>query len=478
MKLPFDYSPYVSYKSLDLQGGPRLHFISCQNEFPDLVSVSVTVNFGGIHLACADVSDNVHDFPQGMAHFMEHFLFWLNFSEIVKPLELKYAASLNAVVTADRTIWYLKRALVDDRLLEDATKWGTVQLPDEVKKNEAICDILKGLISVAIGIDESRKDHFIELIDKSVTDIRNEISERHTGFMTPNIKSLNLTLKENSKRRYDYALQVILRSVLYQNNPIRYDWLGSKETLQKITLTHVEKALELIRNNILSIVVVGHTFSEKTVTEAKQTVEEILRTYTIQSNIRPISPGEEPLVVTNPLRGVHRDSSINTPSLAMLGIKLLPLQQLFPSPEIFKHSYLLNYLAMNYIRQPIRGLVSQHSRFYFIGTNIEDPFFFLDIDSCYRVIKDLKLQLVQRLLNFQRNFDTWIADAYVAILSNPIALMKLCHAADLFGFKLSDLLNSFNVIQPSDLDPLILELKEAKNNVALVYTGEFVDLFT
>jgi len=58
----------------------------------------------------------------------------------------------------------------------------------------------------------------------------------------------------------------------------------------------------------------------------------------------------------------------------------------------------------------------------------------------------------------------------------PYALMKLCHAADAFGYKLTGLLNRFGLMQPELIDELVAEVNNEQGNVSVVYAGRCVDL--
>jgi hypothetical protein len=460
---------YKCVHCIELPGEPRLHFVVSPHTPPDYIEVCVTVGFGGTHLACIDDIGLTHEFPMGTAHFMEHFLFWQNLDRM-KNLARKYAAAPNSVVTYDRTRWYLGTALLDQGLGRD----------------EAARDIVQSLLSVLVGHAETNTQGATggksrsragtrRLIEHTVTDIANEIGYRHTG---------------------DYRMQLALLHAMYHNHPIRYDMLGSEESLGKIGMQHIELALDLIRTNILSITLVVHDLTEKFVDLVKQTVYEQLGQLHIRS-LRPITN------ITEPHHTFRSHVAIKRPNYDLvdltevrLGIKLLPLRQAFPDPEECRRMYLVSYIAANAAsrgrnrirdimsrdiganreRNHITGIMSLDARAYFTGGVIHNNWFFWDPGEMAQVVREYKADFLQKLESYRIGFTNVVELAYGRIMDYAGPLMKFCLGADLFGYQLEELLDTFSEIRASHVEILIEEVRAAQKNISLVYASSYVDL--
>lgn len=434
----FAYNSNVRYRDIDSPAGPRLHFISSKTISQDLISVSITVGFGGIHLRCNDRLGRIHEIPQGMAHFMEHLLFWLHIDEYLRPISDNYGASPNCVVTYDRTIWYVKGAFVD-----------------KGKGSSAACDIVEQLISVLVT-DDQHKQRILKLLKMTVNDIRNEIAYRHGNL--------------------DYVMRLKLLEALYHENPIRYDMLGSTESLTKIGISDVELALSLIRSNIASVTVCARVLSDETIAQIEQLITGILNASKAEAELRPVPPSTEPLDVKSNANGVQRD--LGNFADCMVGVKLLPMEQAFPNPTELVDMWLVSHIVTNYFREQVNAIISRTARAYIIRGYIDDDLFFLDEGKCSAIVAQSKAILVQRLKKYRDSFAASNKLAYESIMTGRRAytLMQLCQAADLFGYKLTDVLNRFESIQPELVDRLIVEINGEQENVSLVYAGRYVDL--
>ncbi|HEX7333643.1 MAG TPA: hypothetical protein VF290_19235 [Pyrinomonadaceae bacterium] len=435
MPMPIQISGFFNYDCTETQDGKRLHIISYKHDWtPGVVSVSIAVNFGSTHLSCIDSFGEVKTFPVGMAHFMEHFLFWLHFDDVLLPLVYKYYHDPNAVVTYDRTIWFQKKA------------WVAESDIDERPNAESVCNIVQSLLSVLTA--ECRESKIASLIEKTKNDVENEIGERNS----------DLTYRMRSK----------LMSALYREDPVRYDILGTAESLGEIELGHVDLAMKLIRANIESVTVLGYRLSDSFIAKIKETVLALLLKHSPAATIRPILPKIELMdvnAVNDRTWNYYGDSSN-----VLLGIKLLPLQKGFPAREDFKRMYLMSHLAMNHMQPPVRGIISPHARAYFMQGYIEDGFFFWDKRDLLNYMAQLKDAVAQRLRSYQRNFDAQAKHAMEKLLSNPYRLLKLCHAADLSKCGLTELTDVFEALCPRDVEQLVSELYETDRNMSMIYT--------
>lgn len=433
MPIPIQTSNFFNYDCTEMHG-QRLHIISHEhNSSPGLVSVSISVNFGSTHLSCIDSLGEVKNFPVGMAHFMEHFLFWLHFDDVLLPLSYKYYHDPNAVVTYDRTIWFQKKA------------WVAESDIDERPNAESVCHIVRSLLSVLTA--ECPESKIASLIEKTKNDVKNEIGERNSDLT--------------------YRMQSKILSALYREDPVRHDILGTSETLADINPDHVGLAMKLIRANIQSVTVLGSRLSDSFIAKIKETVLDLYK-HSERADIQPIPPKIE-LTDVNALtdRTWHH---YGDSSYVLLGLKLLPLQEAFPAREEFKRAYVMTHLAMNHMQPPLPGIISPHARAYFMKGYIEDSFFFWDKHDLLNYMAQLKEAIVQRLNGYQRGFDKRATIAMEKLLGNPYRLLKLCHAADLYECSLTELTDLFETLCPADIDLLVSELYETNKNASMVYT--------
>lgn len=428
-------SSFFNYDYTETQNGKRLHLISHEHDFsPAIVSVSIAVNFGSTHLSFIDNFGAVKNFPVGMAHFMEHFLFWLHFDDVLLPLTYKYYRDPNAVVTYDRTIWFQKKA------------WVAESDNDKRPDAESVCNIVRSLLTVLTA--ECPEAKAASLMEKAKNDVKNEIGERNSDLK--------------------YRMQTKLLSTLYREDPVRYDILGTPETLAGIDLGHVDSAMKLIRANIQSVTVLGSRLSDSFITKVKENVLALLDEHSQTGTIQPIPPEIESMdvrAVSDRMWHHYGDSSY-----VLLGIKLLPLQKAFPEREEFKRMYLMSHLAMNHMQRLVRGVISPHARAYFMHGFIEDSFFFWDKRDVLNYMAQLKETIAQRLRSYQMRFDVQLNWAMDELLRNPYRLLKLCHAADLYECRLTELVDGFETLSPMDVDQLVSELYATDKNVSMVYT--------
>lgn len=74
-------------------------------------------------------------------------------------------------------------------------------------------------------------------------------------------------------------------------------------------------------------------------------------------------------------------------------------------------------------------------------------------------MKNLRGTLVDRLEQYQEYFEKLTELAFAKIVNDRSGLMKLCHAADLFGYDLNYLFDAFSDIQRRDLDETVNALE-------------------
>jgi hypothetical protein len=430
------YLSSFEYRCADCASGVRLHFIGSEECSPDQVSVTVSVDFGSSHLSCADVDGNVKVLPVGLAHFMEHYLFWLHFQEHLIPLEHTYIATPNAVVTYDRSLWGIRNATVAREISFNPEF-------DEVRTIAGVCDLVRRFLTVLT------EDHQVSpsLIERTVGDIYNEIGERHSNL--------------------NYRLELKLRESLYSVSPVRHDILGGRESLKDIQVDHVELAMRLIRANVRSVVILAHRLTEALISEVVQTVEGLLPD--APAVPMPLAPPTEPAKVYKVTSGLPGPYEFER-AYVLLGAKLLPLQHAFPGADEFRRAYVLSHVLMHYAKRRCGGLLSPHARAYFVSGVEEDGLFFWEHEQVVKVIRELKKNLLERIKGFRDGFDRKVSYGLASMIDRPHRLMRACHAADLYKLKLTEFMGTFPELTIRDADQLIDELNETRENLSLVYT--------
>lgn len=482
-----EHNRLLDYQRIQIERGPNLHLISHKSCLPEEISISMTVGFGGVHLSSMDEMGHIYYYPQGMAHFMEHFLFWASFHKQIEFISRKYGIDINGVVIPDCTVWYAKGAMLSS---------GT-----QYNKIEAVCEILHSLLAL-LTTDMDEIDD--QLIASTVTDIRNERNERHSNW--------------------SYVMQLRLLDALFSNNPIRYDMLGTYQSLSEIKVEHIKSALHCMRSNVSSVTLLGHSFTNELIEKTKQIL--IQFSSTVTSELKPLSLHSKSPTTKKSFVGLRANIQGND-AFVKLGIKLLPLRCAFPTTDEFLRMYLLNILlatkrdniprqfgnhlgiinriqstktsSKGVLRSSVSSLISHTARVYFIGGHINDNWFFLDphnlkevtqslkerfVYSLEKIITDVELNieglgdLIPNHYQIEDQFQLQINNAYNNIISNHYAVMKLCNQADLFGYTLYDMLNAFGVLSRTDVNILIMELKHSQENMALACTTrDFIDLF-
>ena len=288
--LPIE-EPFFSYVSTDLPTGPRLHFLSC----PKVIAGQVTVNidFGSVDLEFMDDQGLSSYVPPGMAHFLEHFLYFLHREDLISPLCYTYTAFPNAVVSYDFTRWGIKAAWVDDAQLA-----------------RSVADLVGRFLSLLLPPDWEN-ERLPDLLEQTKADIGNEIGDRESDP--------------------DYRLHCKLREVLYPRHPIRYDVLGTRESLQQIEMAHVRQALGILRSRIRSVTVLSGALPDDLCHQVEERVSGLLARPP-EPLIRPVPPPAEavggPCQQVSPALPIHGFHKGPSGSSAPASAPRVPVAQL------------------------------------------------------------------------------------------------------------------------------------------------------
>jgi hypothetical protein len=261
---------------------------------------------------------------------------------------------------------------------------------------------------------------------------------------------------------------VKLLAALYTDNPIRYDMLGTRDSLKTIQADDIDLALKLIRTNIQSITILGHRLSDTLIAKVVQTIESF--NLSASKDRVSIIPYEDKTPAVNRLTDSVRAVINGDFSLAMMGVKLPPLQQVFTTPDEFKQVSLISHLAMHHVKPCIHGVLSQGARVYYARGRIEDALFFWDDHELIRQLRQFKATIIQTLQSYQRDFYNQTRAGLLYAMAKPSRMMKLCHAADALGYQLIDLFYIAETLEAKLLNQLVAELLETQGNASLVYT--------
>lgn len=446
---PIEPSQSFAYAVTDLPGGPRLHFLSHPVVLPGTVSLTVTVDFGSVHLKYRDASGLRFTAPPGLSHFMEHFLFWLQFDDLILPMEQAYMTGPNAIVSYDFSRWGIRRAIVDPQ--------ATIERApvDDLQQSRAVAELVRRFLKILLPSD-SVVARAPDILTKTKNDIANEILYRHSSL--------------------DYPLHCKLRKALYPRHPIRYDILGTKNSIHRIELAHVQHAMAMIRSRIRSVMVLVHGYSipDELREGVAETVTEMLA--------HTQAPSFHPEVVAAAKLEGHCNQEFLLAShlaqaIALVGVRLPPLHQAYGLYEGLRRAFVLTYLVSRVRRNAptIHVLNSRAARAYIGSTPVKRPAALLDSITLSQLADQTKERMIELLVIFRDELVYKARFAFTDMVGDPDVLIKLCHLADDVGLILTDVLDAWAALSRTDVDQLITELRESSNNLALAYAGQDMD---
>jgi hypothetical protein len=401
------------------------------------LSVFVVIGFGGAHLSATDGACARRTFPVGTAHFLEHLVFWSNLHSRLIPIEQRFYSSPNAVVTHNQTLWYVTG----------------VELPVADRLDSAVA-LVKGLWDVVQASPPAA-----ELDDAFLKRVRSDIHAE-------------ITDRSGDLERLE-AIQLL--GSLYPDRPMKYDMLGTEESLERITSEDVQLALAVLRASVVSIDLIGTHLPA----DLMQRVAEIVhmrrqRPYVQVIPIEPSSSGG----LTGPGSAFpsRRESG-----RALVGLTLPPLRhgrefrtgmRRFLTEEFC----CLGQLAGGESYAPSR-ISWPHARAFF-GASDCPPLFFIDPQQRGEVVAAVcaKIAGTPHRVGTSPGFESVRELSFLHLRDEWDRMLKLITAADLFGWSLLDMLETWQLLDPRDCEELQAELQAAVPRACLVYTSPFVGL--
>lgn len=419
-------------------GLPAIRISSTDFEWQEhcWLSVFVVIGFGGAHLSATDGAGTQHTLPVGTAHFLEHLVYWNNLQSRLIPIEKKFYSSPNAVVTHNQTVWYVTG----------------VELPVTDLLESAVA-LVKGLLDV-VQVSPPAADVDDAFLKRVRSDIHAEILHR----------SGDLERLE--------AIQLL--GSLYPDSPMKHDMLGTEESLEKITSEDVQLALAVLRANVVSIDLIGTHLPADLMQRVTEIVHLPHRPY---PQVIPIEPSSSAGMTGSGSGFPSRRKS----GRALVGLSLPPLRRgrefrtdmrRFLTEEFC----CLGQLAGGEIYVPSR-IGWPHARAFFGASNCP-PLFFIDPQQRAEVIAAVcaKITGTPHRVGISGGFKEALEMSFLDFRDEWGRMLKLITAADLFGWSVLDMLETWSLLDTQDCEELHAELQAALPRACLMYASPYVGL--
>jgi hypothetical protein len=401
------------------------------------LSVFVVIGFGGAHLSATDGAGAQHTLPVGTAHFLEHLVFWNNLHSRLIPIENKFYSSPNAVVSHNQTVWYVTKVMLPvTDLLESAV------------------DLVRGMWDI-VQVSPPAAEVDDAFLKRVRWDIHNEILH-HSGDVE--------------------RLETIqLLGSLYPDHPVKHDMLGTEESLENITSEDVQLALAVLRANVASINLIGTHLPA----DLMQRVTEI-----VHMPLHRPYPKVVPIERSSPAGLTGSGSgfpSTRKNGRALVGLSLPPLRRgrefrtdmrRFLTEEFC----CLGQLAGRGSYAPSR-ISWPHARAFF-GASDCPPLFFIDPQQRGEVIAAVcaKITSTPHRVGTSRGFQNVLELSFLDFRDEWDRMLKLITAADLFGWSVLDMLETWQLLNTQDCEELQAELEAAVPRACLMYASPYVGL--
>lgn len=425
---------FISYRVEEIGNGLPVHLITCRAWH--LATIAVLINFGSATSSWHFGKNSIHRFPQGMAHFMEHLLMFVN-KKKWSQIASSYGSSVNGLVSEDHTILYANRCLLDNDNIADS-----------------ISDIVYKLIYSLVALNHSDGE-LTKLINDTRTDVLNEIAYRHDIL--------------------NYRLRLTLLKSLYVRNNVRHDPLGDRNSLDAIDTYNVRMAHDVICNSIRSVVVLSKELPDEIVASIDKKIQLLpIKENAGQTVLYLEPPFEEPEAVAKFSDGFQHTEMLGK-AVVLAGLKLKPLFQAYPEPHLLCQIILINYVITNVLLHRVESLFCRHARTYMLRGIYPDPRFFWDPALIFGIAKQLREAIKNKFLTYRDYFEPWTRDSFYKIIEGRESTLKLFQNADIFGVNFNQLLDAFNQVTTQSIDAILQELYSDNTYLALAYASPCVD---
>jgi hypothetical protein len=419
IKEKFDYHKWVDFYCIKIPNGPKLNFISLRQSRIISYKITLSIALGGAHLAYKDNRNNNYSFSKGMAHFIEHLI---AHQLRISFQQLKNIVSSNAITTHDRII-----------------------------------------ITIIVFVDSAQVFNIIYKILEKLLQIPEFNFQKETCLHEKAIINLEIDTRQSE---WDYIMFVKSFESLFPNDPMGFDLLGTKKSLEKIQDVHINQALNIIKSNLLAISIVGKDIPDKFIDKVITIIRQ--KNYTDHENpsFQLLPPETIPKTKT-PFMKAELNNFATELVRVIVGIRFLPLHLISFDKEQLIRLNLMSCILANYIR-PFSFIHLQQASVFLIS-GIEKDYFFLDHYASIFVERNYKSSLIQKLEGFKRNMEHETVEAFSKILDRrSVDLLALSQSTDYYEHSVLDLLTHFNLITSKDVDKLINELLQT-TNITLVY---------
>ncbi len=396
------------------------------------LSIYLIARFGSVHLKLTDSAGRLHRLPEGTQHYIEHLTYRQHLHDALSHIELEYSVTPNAVVTHNQTIWFA------DRVKLDRSRGVSQAL-----------DIAKHLMSVLWPPPTEHMDNI--RLDGVARDVRTELIHRHTDVT--------------------YFDVINLFATLYPDHPMRYDLLGSEESIASITASDVALGLQALQSSVRSVNFFGTNLPDGLVDAASELVD----------GMRPKCI--EPLMLHEPVSRANSLKTAGFPSKrenarAMVGFRLAPFRTGLSEERDIRRFLTEKVLHFRHFHgTPLPMHVSwPHARAMYGAANL-DPLFYIDPERLRGVVTDVVAAMKKALQKAAGpGFNAAIEMKFSELHERRELVAMLASAADLFGWPLPELIDALPTLTADDCRSIIEEVVAASASASLAYMSPCVGL--
>ena len=426
------FRPRVS-RSILLDTGELFQIVS--PSWPsNCFTIAATVNFGASHLSCRKGGDHIISFKRGVAHMVEHLLL-KGWNAHWCALERKFAVSVNAHTCYDTTTITVDGAIDSHCSIQD--------LP------VITAELLRPLVG-----------GFTEHVKMRVDDVRSEISQE-----------ISYRFQET-----EYRMRAETLDALFWNHPLRYDILGTTESIAAVEDIELDAAMAIVRRNIAGITVISGAIEIDRLEDIICGAEPFLRQNADDEfAIEPLEPAEERLPARISRRASKTYAGNATP--VCLGTKVQYHQNVDSRMEDWRQHLLYYLLSSHFGKESVPGITTKTGAVLFAHGYAEDPLFFLDEQQYRDVIATLRASICAKLSKIRRYLGPRWKMVGLEIMENRRALLSICELLAPYQLSVMNISNmDFNIVE-HDIDNVLSSITEEKENTAFMYASPMSSVF-
>jgi hypothetical protein len=420
-----DRLPRIPHFARTLGNDVGLHVVESWR--PWTASVALTFRLGGVQRTYSDADGIKRRIPTGVTHLLEHLLFAGN-REMLAQAGDGRGAQPNAVVTEDRTVWYIRNA--------------ALRPPDFVS------DLSQLLYSLAQAVFVPPSDHalFKQHLSHELTIIELERSGRddNASFQT-----------------WSFLRQALSRG------PLGSDLFGDLDELKSTTFDDIIMAHQILTSTLSSIVVVCSPASEDIADDLANRISSMI--------LDPLACGHKyaPILDVEAVDVCARFTAKgwSGPDTVSLGVKLQALNKAFASAD----GSLSRMAALSWSLPDGVCFNSLSGRIYVQHGRVEDPLSLIDPSVRTEIIDALLLNLISHLRDAGDNtYNQMMMKTYMGKKSRSI--LSFCLFAELYDIDISAIQDQAKEINAEDVQRLVDEVAAPEGHASLLYRGNWASI--